>query len=279
MSVGQTTQKRSKRVHLQPRSRRNRAENTPSPRTPRGDLVHDHLELVLRSCRSVARRLRIAEQDRADFVSWTVMRLLERGDRVLASYRGESPFESFVMVVIANLGRDYRNLRWGKWAPSALARREGPDAIALEKLIHRDGASPSEAVRILANRDDTMKSESELRLLANTLSTRVRKEFAQLDDSIELPSGHRTDALVLDRERDKRVGRAASRLRSLIDDLPDEDRVLVRMRYFDGLRVSEIAQMLSLPQKPLYRRFEKILMSLRAGLESTDSDLPEWLAA
>jgi len=197
----------------------------------------------------------------------------------MASYRGDSSLESFVTVVISNLGRDYRNLRWGKWCPSAYARREGPIAIRLEKLIHRDGTSPSEAARILSHRDDVDLTEADLLQLGHRLSHRTRRSFTDLDSANNLCSGSETDERLRLGERDSRLKDVATRLRGLLAELPDEDRLIVRMRYYDGLKVSEIARMLGLPQKPLYRRFERILKTLRRDLEVTDSDVPEWLAA
>ena len=64
-----------------------------------------------------------------------------------------------------------------------------------------------------------------------------------------------------------------------------EDRVIVRMRFWEGESVADIARALGLPQKPLYRRLERTLAALRRSLEAagvsqndTASCLAEWVA-
>ena len=42
-------------------------------------------------------------------------------------------------------GQDWRNARWGKWRPSAEARRQGALATHLERLMRRDGLTFEEA--------------------------------------------------------------------------------------------------------------------------------------
>jgi DNA-directed RNA polymerase specialized sigma24 family protein len=61
--------------------------------------------------------------------------------------------------------------------------------------------------------------------------------------------------------------RARCALASAIRGLPDEERQLLKMRFQDGHAISEIAAILRLDAKPLYRRFSRILDQLRADLE------------
>ena len=54
--------------------------------------------------------------------------------------------------------------------------------------------------------------------------------------------------------------------------LSDLDRLILRLRFQDGLAVADIARALHLDQKPLYRRFEELLRRLRAALEAAGID-------
>ena len=64
---------------------------------------------------------------------------------------------------------------------------------------------------------------------------------------------------------------SASKLQSALEralsELPTEDGAIVRLHFLEGLPLSSVASLLGLPAKPLYRRVERLLASLRARLE------------
>ena len=68
-----------------------------------------------------------------------------------------------------------------------------------------------------------------------------------------------------DRAAAARMGVA---LRQAIARLPEQDRVIVTLHFFEGMSLASVAAILALRQKPLYRRVERILDALREGLES-----------
>ena len=47
-----------------------------------------------------------------------------------------------------------------------------------------------------------------------------------------------------------------------------EDRLLLRLRFWQGLSVADIAALLKLEAKPLYRRYERLMRELREALEA-----------
>jgi RNA polymerase sigma factor for flagellar operon FliA len=56
-------------------------------------------------------------------------------------------------------------------------------------------------------------------------------------------------------------------LNQAIESLPAEDRVILRLRFWEGLTVAQVSRTLGLNQKPLYRRIENLLQRLRGQLE------------
>src|SRR5262245_34415390 len=105
----------------------------------------NHLTLVDRTAGLLARRSGIHGDDVEDFKSWVRLRLVENDYEVLRRFRGEGTLHTYLTVVIALLARDYRYAHWGRWRPSAAARRLGPLAVRLETLVHRDGRTLSQA--------------------------------------------------------------------------------------------------------------------------------------
>ena len=90
--------------------------------------------------------------DAADeFASWARLRLFEDDCAVLRKFRGESTIRTYLTTVLVHLFLDWRNAQWGRWRPTASARRLGPLAIELERLVLRDGRDYEEAVGTLVS--------------------------------------------------------------------------------------------------------------------------------
>src|SRR5919109_1132038 len=85
-----------------------------------------NLGWIERALASVCRRYGVSRDDAEDFASWAKLKLVEDDYAVLGKFRDESSITTYLTVVIAMLFRDYRVQRWGRWRPSADARRRGP---------------------------------------------------------------------------------------------------------------------------------------------------------
>ena len=92
----------------------------------------------------LSRRSGLPEHEAEEFRSWALFKLVENDSRVLARWEGRSSFSTYLNVALSNLLRDYRIQVWGKWRPSAQARRGGSMAVLLERLWIRDGLSLDE---------------------------------------------------------------------------------------------------------------------------------------
>src|SRR5215211_7323506 len=97
-----------------------------------------HLDWIQRTSAAVCRRHGLQRADAQDFTSWVTLRLVENDYAILRRFRGESALTTYLVVVVATLYREYRVKRWGRWRPSAAARRAGPVAVRLETLVHRE---------------------------------------------------------------------------------------------------------------------------------------------
>jgi RNA polymerase sigma factor (sigma-70 family) len=79
-------------------------------------------------------------------------------------------------------------------------------------------------------------------------------------------SDDEADADLISHERDQRIAEAMHALRAALRALPDEDRAIIRLLYFERMSVAEIARSLHLEQKRLYPRVRRLLASLRKSL-------------
>ncbi|HEY8106260.1 MAG TPA: sigma factor-like helix-turn-helix DNA-binding protein, partial [Gemmatimonadales bacterium] len=174
---------------------------------------------------------------------------------------------TYLTVVIAMLFRDYRTQRWGRWRPSAAARRHGALAVRLETLVYRDQLRLEQAGEQLRTAGLTVLSDRDLGRLLAVLPARrpLRLMPAGADPLSDTPAADRADDLVAadEAEAGKKV------IDGALERLAPEDRLMLRMRFWEGMTVADIARGLGLPQKPLYRRMDRALADLRVYLEES----------
>ena len=97
----------------------------------------------------VSSRHHLPGSEADDFGSHVKLKLIEDDYAILRKFEGRSNLRTYLTVVIQRLFLDYRIKAWGKWRPSAEAKRSGPVAILLERLTQRDGYGLEEAVELM----------------------------------------------------------------------------------------------------------------------------------
>ncbi len=246
------------------------------------------LEWIRQAMGALCRRYGMGSADGEDFASWATMRIIADDYAVLRKFRGESSLRTYLVVVVAMLHREYRGRVWGRWRPSAAARRAGRVAVRLETLVHRDGYPLPQAIARLRTAGETSLDDRQLATLFASLPRRVPglQHAEPLPDVLPLVADPATaDDGVMAEERDAERKAIGDALQRAVESLPPEDRVVVRMRFWEGVSVADIARALDVPQKPLYRRLERALVALRRALErsgvtrrETAACLAEWVA-
>ncbi len=241
-------------------------------RDERERMLIEHLPLVRRVARALAARHGLGEDTSEEFTSAAVARLVEHDYAVLGQFRGESTIATFLTVVLAMHFRDWRAEQWGRWRPSAAARRLGPVAVRLETLTSRDGLTLREASERLRTEGVNEISDRELLALVRSLPQRqplrpVLASDSAVGNSASADLSHNADAAVLSEEQERAGREARSALASALSALPDEEQLILRLRYWEASSVADIARTLNAPQKPLYRRLDRALRALRGQLE------------
>ena len=217
----------------------------------------------------VCRRHRLTAAEADDFASEVRLHIIERNYEPLRRFEGRSSLRTYLIVVIQHLFLDYRNRLWGRWRPLAEAKRQGPIAILVERLVTRDGWSYDEVAETLRTNHGIAVDES-LRAMWVRFAQRApaRRFVSEVEaDSVE-SDAPLPDAPVLRAEQDffaKRVQATLDRARQTLE--PDE-RLILKMRFEDSVPVADIARALHLNQKRLYRTVEQLLAKMRKSLEA-----------
>ncbi len=232
-------------------------------------LLVESLQEIDRVTAFVCRRNALRDADGEDFAGFVKLKLIENDYAILRKFEGRSSMRTYLSVVIHRLLLDYRNHLLGKWRPSAEARKLGERAVLLETLMHRDRRPFDEAAAILEAADASVTRE-ELRQLRDRLPQRAPRHRDVALEELPVDPSVSSDDIERDAESSESshlAGTVGTIVRRAIDALPDNDRIVLRMRFEAGLSVIEISRILRTESAPLYRRIYRNLAALRSQLE------------
>jgi len=231
------------------------------------------LSTIERVIAFVCARHHLSVADAGDFSSHVKLKLIEDDYKILKKFRGRSSLRAYLSVVVQRLFLDYRINAWGRWRPSAEAKRAGAVAVLLEQLMRRDGHPFEEACELLQTNHRVALSRAELEELAGRLPGRGRRMF-EGDSALEsLPAAARSvDDVAEDRGRQFVADRIVVTVETVIARLSPQDALILAMRFEDGRPIAEIATLLHLDQQALYPRVQRLLRELRRGLEEAGID-------
>lgn len=232
-------------------------------------LFLEHLGCVQRAAQMGCRRYRMTPEDTEDFVSEVQRKLLENDYEVIRKFRSRNgaKLSTYLTTVVQRALLDYVNHLWGKWRPSAEAKRHGPEAILLDRLMTRDGLTFDEACEIMQSNHGVKKSPQELYAIAVSLPRRYprRVEGAETLEHHADPDV-RTDQRVIDRERGRLRARVMHFLDAALESLDPADKLLLRL-HGEQRNLAALARQLRRPYRSLYRQLQGIWTTLRETLE------------
>lgn len=217
----------------------------------------------------VCRRHHFTSAEADDFRSDVRLHFIDRDYEVLRRFEGRSSVATYVNVVIQRLALDFRSRQWGKWRPSAEAKRIGPAAILLERLVIRDRWSIEQAAETMRVNHGIALDDSLRALCEKFGQRRPARQQVEEEQALDVPSGAPgPDANVVRAEQGFLAKRVQSGLERARQALTPEERLILKMRFEDAVPVADIARALHLNQRRLYRTIERLLARLGESLEA-----------
>lgn len=245
----------------------------PPPPTERIDRPHEWMEAHAPLVRKVVARCAQRSWDRHididDLFSMVCTRLIQNDYHALRAFRGQSTITTYLTVVTRRVLLDQRISNWGKWRPTARARALGATAVALERLVIRDGGLVDDALATLSRTSPGADIPVPFALELSARCKHRRRTFVPVDEA-----AHRADpaadpfARLVERSAWSQRSGVLRVVRSTIGQLSDREQLILRLRHREGLRVPEIAHRLGEDAKRLYRDLERTHRRLKALLES-----------
>ncbi len=269
-----------------PRSERSRstsaARSRPHAAVPRTEpvnrgrmLLEANFDLICQKLHHLSRRSGLPEHEAEELRSWALFKLVEDDYRILARWEGRSSLPTYLNVVLVNLMRDYRTHVWGKWRPSAAARRLGPEAILLEQLLFRDGLPLDEAIDRVRTEPWVSLSRTELEAIALELPRRCKVRPVSEEEILNFPTDGEVESRIEDREQAATAAQLRELLLPTFRSLPAEERRLLKLHYWDGLSMAAISPLLGRPQRKLYQIRDGCLKKIRRHLEKAGLGLDQ----
>lgn len=234
------------------------------------EVLQKNLALVDSVTDRVCRRARLYGPDAEDFSASVKLALIEDDYAILRRFEGRSSLSTYLTIVVERLLADEHVRTRGRWHPSTEAVRLGTAAMLLESLMFRDHRTLEEALPLVHAVDPTLTRSSAEALLARLPERRPRPVTTDLE-SVP-PTSLSTEAATPEFEARQLSERTARIVRDTLAALSLEDRMLVRFRFVAAMSIADISRMMRLPQRPLYRRLESLLLRLRNALESAGLD-------
>jgi RNA polymerase sigma factor (sigma-70 family) len=229
----------------------------------------ENLRTIDRISRFVAHKHRLNPDEAAEFEQEVRVRLLENDYAVFRKFETRSTLSTYLTTVIMRLYQQWRVEQWGKWRPSAEAKRLGEKAIVLERLMTRDGYTFDEAVRVLTTPGGSQYTVPELEAIYVRLPHRMPRPVAVSDELVPetVAAESSADDPLEAEDREKAARRVASTMDGLLKEFEPEDRLILQMRFWHAQKVPDIAKTLHMEQKKIYKRLDKLFGTLRRGLE------------
>jgi RNA polymerase sigma factor for flagellar operon FliA len=233
------------------------------------DTYLQHLRTIERIASFVAHRYHLNGDESGEFTQEVQLRLIDDDYAIIRKFEGRSQFSTYLTTVILRLFQQWRVEQWGKWRPSAEARRLGEKAVTLERLLTRDGFTYGEAVKELTTPAGSQYTAAELEAIYLRLPLRTPRPVLVSEEAAPEIAAVDTDAddrvEMHDRERVARDAETA--VDRLLESMDAEDCLILQLRFWGALKAPEIAQRLGIEQKKIYKRLDRLFLMLRRALE------------
>src|SRR5947207_289875 len=220
-------------------------------------LFLSNLDAIDRAVGYVCHRNHLSPQDGEEFDSEVKTKLIEGNYSVLRKFEGRSSFSTYMTTVIQRMYFQWRVQMWGKWRPSAEAKRLGEKAITLERLLTRDGFTYGEALETLTTGTRAYTRE-EVEAIYLRLPERQPRPVLVPAVAPDLAPTVDPDRDLFTAERRKTARIAVAAVDETMEKMDAESQVIVRMRFCNNRKVPEIATALQIDAKRLYKKIDRL---------------------
>lgn len=237
----------------------------------------DNVNLINEAIRIICRKHGMPSDEEQDFAQHVHLQLIEDDYRKIRAFKGSSSLKTYLYTVISRILIDHVRT---KWHPSTEAQRLGATAVELEKLIFRNNYTVHEACHILAANPATAIDEQAAREVLAKLRVRRPRPVRAEDSEAELPRfpdpAPDPEERIMQKQRLQKKEEVLAQVGTMLRSFMDEDKLLLKLIFIGGHKISEVSRILGMDERMTYRRTQTLLKTMRetmaaAGISETDA--------
>ena len=239
--------------------------------------THDCIDRIRAAVKTVTRatrhRLRACEAY-DDFEQDAWVYYLEREASILDRLDSARVPEPYLRRIVDRFLIAWRRSRYGRWRVSRRVRALGACAVEFDRMVGRDGLSPSEAMDTLLCRTVTSARKDVEKILAS-VRPRPRRRMVTLDALATVAATDSADVLV----RFNESLRHAASVRQILTEMKSEPSTAQELRmltlFHDGVPIGDLASTAAMSPSQMYGRLFRCRRRLRRRLEEAGIGAPE----
>ena len=210
--------------------------------------------------------------------SYVYEKIIENDYQKIREFKGKSSYKTYITVVISRILID-RMRSSGRWRSSQKALKIGKEAVILEELVFRKKYSFEQAYNTLTtNHNISIEREKAYEII--TLLQRKRLTSAlprdvELTDDVSDKKVTLPDEAAINKETSKIKGQLDDIVSKMRNLLSNEERLLLRMRFEDNFKISEIARVLKKDRDDIDRKLKAILTKFKEEIVSRNISIDD----
>ena len=197
-------------------------------------------------------------------------------------------FTTWLKLVVRNLYFDWFRHEHGRKSLPKEIQKLGPVEQRAFKLVYWEGYSAHEAYEVMRSQADRLRYDDFIQKLARVEErmsainrAKIRRDLERARGPLSLdaeedgpPLEARVEARVPTPEDDAALGERRRALWDLVTGLAPEERLLVRLRFFEGLSAKQIAAKIGVKEPmQIYRRIERVCLELRRRAKASGAEI------
>lgn len=210
--------------------------------------------------------------------SYVYEKIIENDYQKIREFNGKSSYKTYMTTVIPRILID-RMRSGGRWRPSQKALRIGKEAVILEELVFKKKYSFEQAYNTLTtNHNISIERERAYEIITLLQRKRLtsaspgKQEITDNEPDGKAPS---PDEAAIINETSKIKEQLDAIIEEIRNFLSNEDRLLLRMRFEDNIKISEIARVLKKDRDDIDRKLKAILTNFKSEILSRNISIDD----
>lgn len=223
----------------------------------KNDLLLHYTGLVKRIVRRMMPKYN-TYNDYDDLVNCGIIGLIDAVERY--DLKHDVKFETYAMTRVRGEIMDY--MRSQDWAPSSLRKKINAISAAYEKMEAVTGQTPTDEVvarELDMDASQVQKIQAQTHMF-NLVNFEDTLSSCYAVNEVAAPEDEAPENVLMGKEMKKYLAQ-------IIDELPEKERLVITLYYYEELMLKEIADILNVSESRVSQIHSKVLAKMRAKLQ------------